>query len=301
MEQSIKNDLLNICGKDGVLFDEPLSRHTSFRIGGPADAFVMPQNEEQLADAIDFCDRNGIPRFILGNGTNILAADEGFRGVVIQIYRNLAGCDLKGSEVYVRAGMLLSALSVVCAEHELTGFEFASGIPGTLGGAVTMNAGAYGGEIKDIITGARVYEPGKGVRDLKPEELMLGYRTSIIKHSDMIVLGAGLKLSHGDPAEINAKLAELKEARTSKQPLEYPSAGSTFKRPEGYFAGKLIMDAGLAGYSVGGAEVSAKHCGFVINKGGATAADVNALIAYVTKTVEDRFGVTLEREIRSLG
>jgi len=301
MEQSIKKDLLDICGKEGILFDEPLSRHTSFHIGGPADAFVCPEDEEQLAEVIGFCDRNGIPRFILGNGTNILASDEGYRGVVIQIYRNMAGCDLKGSSVYVRAGMLLSALSAVCAEHGLTGFEFASGIPGTLGGAGTMNEGAYGGEIKDVIAGARVYEPGRGVRDLKTEELELGYRTSIVKHSDMIILGARIELEHGDPAAINQRLAELKEARTSKQPLEYPSAGSTFKRPEGNFAGKLIMDAGLAGYSVGGAQVSAKHCGFVINTGGATAADVNALIAHVVKTVEDRFGVTLEREIRSLG
>lgn len=301
MKESIKKDLLNICGKEGTFFDEPLSRHTSFRIGGPADAFLTPQNEEQLAEVTDFLDKNQIPRFVLGNGTNILAADEGFRGAVIQIYRNMAGCDLKGETVYVRAGMLLTALSSVCAEHELTGFEFASGIPGTLGGAVTMNAGAYGGEMKDIITGVRVYEPGKGVRDLKAEELALGYRTSIIKHSDMMVLGASITLCHGAAAAINEKIQELKEARTSKQPLEYPSAGSTFKRPEGYFAGKLIMDAGLAGYSVGGAEVSAKHCGFVINKGGATAADVNALIAHVVKTVEDRFGVTLEREIRSLG
>ena len=301
MVESIRKDLFSICGERGVLFDEPLSGHTSFRIGGPADAFVMPRDEDQLEKVIDYCDRNEIPRILLGNGTNILAADEGYRGTVIQIFKNMAGFEQNGTEIYARAGILLSALSAVCAEQALTGFEFASGIPGTLGGAVTMNAGAYGGEIKDVITGARVFEPGRGIRDLKPEELMLGYRTSVIKHTDMIVLGAGIRLEHGDPEKISAKLAELKEARTSKQPLEYPSAGSTFKRPEGYFAGKLIMDAELAGYTVGGAQVSEKHCGFVINRGGATAADVNALIAHVVKTVEDRFGVTLEREIRSLG
>lgn len=298
MDPSIKKQLIDLCGNENVLFDEPLCKHTSFRTGGPADAFVMPANEEALDKTLRFCLENGIRHFILGNGTNVLADDDGYRGVVIQIFRNFSNCEVCQTTVSAGAGILLSALSSECAKNELTGLEFASGIPGTLGGAVTMNAGAYGGEMKDVITSVKVLDRKSGIRVLKGEECAFGYRTSIIKKENYIVLGADMELQAGDPEKIRERLLELKEARTSKQPLEYPSAGSTFKRPEGYFAGKLIQDSGLAGYTIGGAQVSEKHCGFIINIGGATSADIKKLMVYVTETVKDRFGVTLEKEVR---
>ena len=295
---NIKDRLIEICGAENVCADEPLNRHTSFRTGGPADVFVTPKTEEDLVQALEFCKEQEIRHFILGNGTNVLAADEGYRGVVIQIYRSFSDITITGEEVCAGAGILLSALSAECARHSLTGFEFASGIPGTLGGAVTMNAGAYGGEMKDVLVNVRVLDRQNGIRCLTKEECALGYRTSIIKKEDYIVLGAALHLEKGDPEKIEARILELKEARTSKQPLEFPSAGSTFKRPEGYFAGKLIQDSGLAGYSIGGAQVSEKHCGFIINKGGATSADIKNLMQYVADTVKEKFGVALEKEVR---
>lgn len=298
MKEYIKEKILSVCGN--TLFDEPLCGHTSFRIGGPAEVFAMPANEEELDRIIRICDEEGVSRAIIGNGTNILADDAGYKGVVIQIYKNFADLKISGEEIKAGAGVLLSSLSAACTQESLTGMEFASGIPGTVGGAVFMNAGAYGGEIKDVIVSAKVFEPGKGIKEIENAGLQLGYRSSIIKDSDLVVLSARFKLQRGEKGKIAARVNELKEQRTSKQPLEYPSAGSTFKRPEGYFAGKLIMDAGLKGYSIGGAQVSEKHCGFVINTGSATAADVKALIDHITKTVQDRFGVTLEREVRYL-
>ena len=300
MNTKSKERLLEICGQENVLFDEPLSRHTSFRIGGPADAFAAPADADELEQVLSLCGEEKISYTILGNGTNILADDDGYRGVIIQICKNFAAHEADENIVRAGAGMLLAALSSFCTQNSLTGMEFASGIPGTVGGAVFMNAGAYGGEIKDIIRFATVYEPGKGVYDLTKEELKLGYRSSIVKDTDMIVLQAEFELKEGDGAAIRARVEELKELRTSRQPLEFPSAGSTFKRPPGNFAGKLIQDAGLRGYSIGGAQVSEKHCGFVINTGSATSADVKALMDYIVKTVEDRFGVTLEREVRFL-
>ena len=297
MTDDLIKSLLEICGEENVFENEPLSRHTSFRIGGPARVFVTPPDEKCLDDVIKACDASGVRRFILGNGTNVLASDEGYNGVIIQVYKNFSEIKINGTTIKAGAGVLLSKLSSEAAGASLSGFEFASGIPGTLGGAVTMNAGAYGGEMKDVLTDVTVYVPGEGIKVLDPAELKLGYRTSIIKNTDMIVLSAGLQLEKGDEKAIRERIAELKEQRTSKQPLEYPSAGSTFKRPEGYFAGKLIMDSGLKGYCVGGACVSEKHCGFVINKGNATAADVKELMEHIVKTVEDKFGVRLEPEI----
>ncbi len=297
MTEDLIKALKEICGGENVLENEPLSRHTSFRIGGPARVFVTPPDEESLGGAIKACDEAGVKRFILGNGTNVLASDEGYDGVIIQIYKAFSKIEIDGALIKAGAGVLLSRLSSEAADESLTGFEFASGIPGTLGGAVTMNAGAYGGEMKDVLKSVTVYIPDEGLREMDPAGLQLGYRNSIIKHKDMIVISAVLKLEKGDENAIRGKIAELKEQRTSKQPLEYPSAGSTFKRPEGYFAGKLIMDSGLKGYSIGGACVSEKHCGFVINKGNATAADVKALMQHIVKTVEDKYGVRLEPEI----
>ena len=300
MKEYVKEKILSVCAQENTLFDEPLCRHTSFRIGGPADAFVMPANEEELDGIIRICDEEGVPRTIIGNGTNILADDEGYRGVVIQIYKNFSDIRISGEEITAGAGVLLSSLSSACTQESLTGMEFASGIPGTVGGAVFMNAGAYGGEIKDVIVSAKVFEPGKGIKEIGNAGLQLGYRSSIIKDCDMVVLSARFKLQKGDKEAILARVNDLKEQRTSKQPLESPSAGSTFKRPEGYFAGKLIMDAGLKGYSIGGAQVSEKHCGFVINTGNATSKDVKDLMDFIVKTVQDKYGVTLEKEVRFL-
>ena len=288
-------------GTERVLREEPMSRHTTFRIGGPAGYFCLPSDGTMLAAAVAACRRAGEPYYILGNGSNVLVSDQGYRGVVIQMYRNFDGIRIEGNRLLVRAGELLIRASHQAGRAGLTGMEFASGIPGTVGGALVMNAGAYGGEMKDIVREALVMKPEGELVRLSGEELELGYRSSVIARKGYVVLEAVLELSPGEPEAIQAKMQELKEARTGKQPLEYPSAGSTFKRPQGYFAGKLIRDAGLRGFRVGDAQVSEKHCGFVINRGDATAADVMALIAHVRSEVKRRFGVELEMEVKTLG
>ena len=281
--------------------NEPMARHTSFRVGGPADRFMIPESEEELREAVLDCKASGKPWYMVGNGSNLLVGDKGFRGVVIQLFKNFSDITIEEEDIYAQSGALLVRLANQAAKQGLTGLEFASGIPGTLGGAVVMNAGAYGGEMKDVILWSDVLtEDGEFLR-LSGEELELGYRTSVIQKKHYFVLGAALRLKKGDQNEIRSVMKELKEKRVSKQPVEYPSAGSTFKRPEGYFAGKLIMDTGLRGFSVGGAQVSEKHCGFVINKGGATAKDVQLLIKEVADRVEERFGVRLEPEVKMLG
>ncbi|MDO4804465.1 MAG: UDP-N-acetylmuramate dehydrogenase [Lachnospiraceae bacterium] len=288
-------------GEEYVLTNEDMSRHTTFRIGGPADCFVTPKNEEELRDILKVCSQEGIPYFILGNGSNLLVSDKGYRGVIIQLFRNMAGINVKGETVTAMTGALLTQIAARAASESLTGFEFASGIPGTLGGACVMNAGAYGGEMKDVLVSVRAMDANGAVRTFAKEELDLGYRHSALMDGGYIVLSAELKLRKGDPAEILAVMEDLKCRRTSKQPLDLPSAGSTFKRPEGYFAGKLIQDAGLRGYAVGGAKVSEKHCGFVVNTGGATAEDVSGLIRYIQGKVRDQFGVDMYPEVRFLG
>ena len=290
-----------IIGGENVLRDEPMAKHTTFRIGGPADLFVLPRRTEHLIYVIHNCREAGIPYFILGNGSNLLVHDEGYRGVVIQLDHNFEGSLIEGACIHARAGMLLSKLAATAAADGLTGLEFASGIPGTVGGGVTMNAGAYGGEIKDVLIWAEVLTDDLQIRTVSKEELALGYRHSRIMEESWIVLHAAFALQSGDPAKIHARMEELREARIAKQPLEYPSAGSTFKRPEGHFAGKLIMDSGLAGARVGGAQVSEKHCGFVINCDPATAEDVRALIRHIQETVKVNAGVSLETEVRFLG
>ena len=237
----------------------------------------------------------------MGNGSNLLVADEGVRGVVIQLLRNFNQIQVEGCQIRMQAGAQNAAVAKRALDASLTGFEFASGIPGTIGGAVVMNAGAYGGEMKDILKEVTVLDPNGMIRTIPAEELELGYRTSIIARKGYVVLEAVIVLKTGDPKEIKAAMDELKEKRVTKQPLEYPSAGSTFKRPEGYFAGKLIMDAGLRGFSVGGAQISEKHCGFVINKGNATAKDVTELMDETKKIVMEKFGVALEPEVKRLG
>nr|WP_294678786.1 UDP-N-acetylmuramate dehydrogenase [uncultured Blautia sp.] len=301
MNFEINKKFCELLGETGVLTDEPMSSHTTFRIGGPADYFLIPETVEQVGRIIEICREESLPYFILGNGSNLLVGDGGYRGVIIQLYRNMSDVRTEGNVIRAQAGALLSAVAAAARNASLTGFEFAGGIPGTVGGAVVMNAGAYGGEMKDVLTEAAVLTDKGEIRTLSVEELQLGYRTSIVKTAGYIVLEAKFRLEEGDQAKIRETMKELTVKRTSKQPLEFPSAGSTFKRPEGYFAGKLVMDSGLAGYQVGGAQVSAKHCGFVINAGGATARDVRMLMKDVQDKVFEKYGVKLEPEVKFLG
>lgn len=299
--ESLYNTLCEINGAENVLRNEPMKKHTTFRIGGPARFFCLPRSAAQLAGTVEACEKAGMSWYILGNGSNVLVSDSGYDGVVIQLFHNMEAVRIEGCLMELEAGVLLVKAAHLAAKAGLTGLEFASGIPGTVGGALVMNAGAYGGEMKDVVREALVMtKEGKLLR-LSREELELGYRTSIIARKGYVVLSALLELKEGLQTEIEDRMQELKEARTTKQPLEYPSAGSTFKRPAGYFAGKLIMDAGLRGYRVGGAEVSEKHCGFVINRGDATAEDVMKLIRHVQTEVRDKFGVELEMEVKTLG
>lgn len=301
MNKEIVTQFQEIAGTEQVLIQEPMKNHTTFRIGGPAACFVRPQDAGQVERILHICKENEVPWFILGNGSNLLVSDRGFDGVIIQIYRNMSRIQVSGHHMTVQAGALLSAVAKQALREGLSGLEFASGIPGTVGGAVVMNAGAYGGEMKDVVESVTVLDEEGAVRKLAREELQMGYRTSLVKKKGYTVLEAVLKLNDGDPAAISARMEELKEQRVSKQPLEYPSAGSTFKRPEGYFAGKLIMDSGLRGFRVGGAQISEKHCGFVINTGDATAEDVVRLIRQVQDIVYEKFHVKLEPEVRFLG
>lgn len=301
MKENMKNKFETILDQDRILLDEPMKKHTTFRLGGPADYFLSPSDVNQIPEIIHICRKEGIPWFVLGNGSNLLVSDQGYRGVVIQIYKNMNQITVEGTRIYAQAGALLSAVSKKAMEAGLTGMEFASGIPGTLGGAAVMNAGAYGGEMKDILVSVTVLTDEGEQKVLKAEELSLGYRTSIIKERGYIVLDVVLQLQAGDQDAIRNRMEELKVQRVTKQPLEYPSAGSTFKRPEGYFAGKLVQDAGLRGYRVGGAQVSEKHCGFVINTGDATASDVVRLIRNVQDIVWNKFEVRMEPEVKFLG
>lgn len=301
MKQEFYQKLCSIVGEEQVLTEEPMKKHTTFRIGGPADFLVLPQTSQEIAEVTALCRKEGQPWYVIGNGSNLLVGDKGVRGVVIQLLRNFNEIEVSSEEIHVQAGAVNAAVARQALDAGLTGFEFAAGIPGTTGGAVVMNAGAYGGEMKDILKEVTVLDEDGRVRTLEAEELELGYRTSIIARKGYIVLDICMKLEKGDPEAIRAKMDELKEKRVTKQPLEYPSAGSTFKRPEGYFAGKLIMDAGLRGFTVGGAQISEKHCGFVINKGDATAADVANLMEETKKIVMEKFGVVLEPEVKRLG
>jgi len=301
MNQNFYDKLNNVIAKDSILIDEPMSRHTTFRVGGPADFFVTPKAKEEVRDVIRICKEAGMPYYIIGNGSNLLVSDAGYRGVVVQIYKEMNEVKVEGDLVKAQAGALLSGIAAKALGAELSGFEFASGIPGTIGGACVMNAGAYGGEMKDVLESVTVLTGEGKIIELGRNELELGYRTSVIAKKGYIVLGAVLKLERGDGEKIKTYMDELKEKRVTKQPLEYPSAGSTFKRPEGYFAGKLIEDAGLRGFQVGGAQVSEKHCGFVINRDHATAADIMELMRQVQIRVKENSGVDLEPEVKRLG
>lgn len=299
--QNIYELLCGCAGEENVRRQEPMSLHTTFRIGGPADLFVTPGSIQAVADSIRICKETQTPYAVIGNGSNLLVSDTGYRGVIIQIGRNLNQVSVNGEEIRAQAGAMLSVIAKTALSESLTGFEFASGIPGTLGGAAVMNAGAYGGEMKDVLTEVTVLTREGEIRTIPAEKLEMGYRTSLAAKNGWIILEAVLKFQKGDAEAIRGRMEELKMQRVTKQPLDLPSAGSTFKRPEGYFAGKLIMDAGLRGFTVGGAQISEKHCGFVVNKGGATAEDVRNLICAVQKKVQEEAGVKLEPEVKFLG
>ena len=300
LNQDFYNKLAEIVSSEAILENEPMSKHTTFRIGGNAEVFVSPKIS-QVADIMKLAKEYEVPVTIIGNGSNLLVGDKGISGLVLSFGKDAEEMQVDGSCMIVSAGALLSKIAAEAAKRSLTGFEFAAGIPGTLGGAIVMNAGAYGGEIKDVLISATVLTPEGEVLELSNGELDFSYRHSCIPENGYIVLEAILEFMPSEETAIREKMAELKKSRVEKQPLEYPSAGSTFKRPEGHFAGKLIQDADLRGYTVGGAQVSEKHCGFVVNKGNATAADVLQLIEDVKKIVYDKFQVELEPEVKMLG
>ena len=283
------------------LTDEPMSRHTTFRTGGPADIYIEPSGVEELKQVLDICREENVAYTIIGNGSNLLVGDGGYRGVLISFGKPFAQVTIEGAQVRTGAGALLSAVAKQVLNASLTGFEFAAEIPGTIGGAVVMNAGAYGGELCQVLREATVLTPEGEVKTLPAEELELGYRTSCVQKNGYIVLEAVLQLQPGNADDIRAVMDALASKRREKQPLEYPSAGSTFKRPEGHFAGRLIQDAGLRGFRVGGAQVSEKHCGFVINRDHATSADILSLCRQVQEKVKAQSGVELELEVKLLG
>ena len=298
---SIENMFCMTLGSDNVRLHEPMKKHTTFRIGGPADYYLCPHSTEELQKILQICRENKLEFFILGNGSNLLVSDKGYRGVVIQLWKNFSDIETEDNTITVKAGALLSKVAAEALEESLTGMEFASGIPGTMGGAVMMNAGAYGGEMKDIIREVTVLTREGELLTLSKEEMNFGYRTSVVKEKGYVVISAVLQLRKGDREEIRKVMDELKERRVTKQPLDMPSAGSTFKRPEGNFAAKLIEDAGLKGFSVGGAMISEKHSGFVVNYNDATAEDVMELCRQVREKVKALSGVELEMEVKRLG
>ena len=301
MEKLLDN-LVGIVGGENVACDEPMSAHTTFRVGGPADYLVSPATLEQLRDVVALCVSDGVEYRILGHGSNVLVADGGLRGVTIQISGNLAQVEVRDDgSVFAQAGASNSKVASAAQRAGLSGFEFAAGIPGTIGGAAIMNAGAYDGEFKQVARSVTCLVPGGDIVEVGAERARWSYRSSSMMETGMIVLAATLMLEKGDPDAIKERIAELARQRQEKQPIDMPSAGSTFKRPPGQFAGKLIQDAGMQGYAVGGAQVSTKHAGFVVNRGGATAADVLSVIRDVQARVLERYGVELEPEVRLWG
>lgn len=300
MNDHFLTELQNVMGGSGIFMEEPMKKHTTFRVGGPADVLVQP-DETALAAILALCRQYHVSYSFIGNGSNLLVGDKGIRGVVIEMTDPMGNIEVDGTKITAQAGAMLSKIANTAASNGLGGMEFAAGIPGSVGGAVVMNAGAYGGEMKDIIEKVYVLDENGAQLELDRDALDLGYRHSCIPEKKYIVTKVVLELVPRNEAEIRSEMKELNEKRAEKQPLQYPSAGSTFKRPEGYFAGKLIMDAGLRGYQVGGAQVSEKHCGFVINKGDATAADICQLMRDVSDRVQAQFGVVLEPEVKMIG
>ena len=278
-----------------------MKKHISFRVGGPADILVRPRTEEQLSATLKYISENNLPYLIIGNGSNLLIKDGGIRGIVIEFGDNFNKFEIEGTTIKAQAGALLAAIGKAALREILTGFECISGIPGSLGGALAMNAGAYGGEIKSVVKSVRAMNPKGEIFEFTNEQMKFEYRRSMLTDSDYIVLSAQLELKKGNYDEIKEFMADLTNRRVSKQPLNLPSAGSTFKRPEGHFACKLIDDCGLRGLTLRGAQVSEKHCGFVVNIGDATAKDILDLIYVVKSTVLNKFGIMLEEEVKILG
>lgn len=301
MSKAFIDFLESIVAAENILLEEPMHKHTTFLVGGPAEVFVTVENKEQLEKIIKYLNLVERPYFILGNGSNLLVGDKGYRGVIIRLGGEFNTLKTEGTLLTAGASVLLSAVAREAMENGLTGMEFASGIPGSIGGGVKMNAGAYDGEMRQIVESVQVMYKDGSILDLDNETMEFGYRNSVIKNRPYVVLQVSLRLQPGNREEILARMNELAARRKEKQPLEFASAGSTFKRPEGYFAGKLIMDSGLRGARIGGAQISEKHCGFVINDGTATAADIAELIQEVSETVKEKFGVTLEPEVILLG
>ncbi len=301
MSRALIEFLESVVPAQNILTDEPMARHTTFRVGGPAEVFVTVENREQLARVIRYLNLAEWPFFILGNGSNLLVGDKGYRGVVIRLGGEFGRVQVDGCRVTAGAAAMLASAAKAAMEHSLTGMEFASGIPGSVGGGVRMNAGAYGGEMSQIVERVEVMYKDGSILELDNETMEFGYRKSVLKTRPYVILQVTLRLKEGERESIAASMQELAALRRAKQPLEYASAGSTFKRPEGYFAGKLIMDAGLRGARIGGARVADKHCGFLINDGTATAADIAELIQEVIERVKERFGVELEPEVIFLG
>lgn len=294
------NILLSVYKENQIEIDAPMSKHIYFKVGGLADILVNPVNVDQVAQTINLCKEHNVPYLIIGNGSNLIVKDGGIRGVVIKLCA-LNNIKVKGNEIKADCGALLADISKAALNSNLTGFEFACGIPGSIGGAVFMNAGAYDGEISYVIKEAEVIDDNQNLITLSKDNLQLGYRTSKVMQAGYVVISATVKLKTGEHEKIESRILELTRRREERQPLEYPSAGSTFKRPEGYFTGKLIQDAGLKGFSIGGAAVSEKHSGFVINKGGATAKDILEVIAHVQRVIKEKFGVDLHTEVRIVG
>ena len=301
ISKAVMEALMDMVPKENIHIEEPLANHTTFRVGGPTDCLVEIESTEQLRKIQKYLRLIEEPYTILGNGSNLLVGDGGYRGIVLQIGNKMADIRVDGNTITAQAGALLSKTAKVALEHGLTGLEFASGIPGSIGGAVVMNAGAYGGEMKQVITSVTVLDQEGEELVLDNETMEFGYRTSVIKHRPFLVTEVTFELTPGDSKVIKSTMDDLAARRREKQPLEYPSAGSTFKRPEGHYAGQLIMEAGLRGFQIGGARVSDKHCGFVINTGTASAADVLDVIRHVQQTVKEKFDVDLETEVIMLG
>lgn len=317
MDKDIYNQLMSVINQGNIKIDEPMSMYTTFKIGGKADFLVNPSTTEEVVAIVSHCMKKDIPYYVIGNGSNLLVGDKGYRGVIIHVSTNLNSVQVEKIDttnrefdithekeyfkVVAEAGIMLSKLSHEIAMNELTGFEFAAGIPGSLGGAIAMNAGAYGGEMKDCVVAATVIDETGNVIKLNSEQLEFGYRMSAIQKRGLVVLEVEFEFTKGDKNAILDTINELNSRRKEKQPLEYPSAGSTFKRPEGHFAGKLIMDSGLRGFRIGDIMVSTKHCGFVINVGEGTAEDVKKVLSHVDNTVYEKFGIHLEPEVRLLG
>ena len=296
----LKNLFSQLYKEEYIKIDEPLKKYVNFRVGGPADILLIPETKEQVIESVKICRENNIPVYVIGNGSNLLVKDGGIRGVVI-LLTSLTGMKVVGEKIEVEAGVMLKTVSDKAMENSLTGIEFACGIPGTIGGAVFMNAGAYDGSMSDVVEEVTVINQNGDIKTLSGDELDFGYRSSAVMKNGDIVLSATLNLKHGEVKSIKEIVADLTHKRESKQPLEYPSAGSTFKRPEGYFAGKLIQDAGLKGFEMNGAAVSSKHSGFVINKGNATAKDILNLIKHIQDEVKKQFNVELHTEVRIVG